>query len=563
MKDANLQLINVKSHRFREFAVFISLILPDVVSYNIFKNLKVMRLKKLSTLMLLVLCAAAFLNAQVYKPDPAVISKIIETGINNSDVEELSFWMTDYSGPRLTASAGGDRGNEIARKKMEEYGFKNVRIEEVREFTRGGWDNLKTYVAMTSPYYTSFSANPVAWTGSTNGAIKGEVILVQINSEADFEKYTGKLKGKIVMLPSTARYQVNYQPLARRYTDEELQNMANPPAQQQQPQGERRTPPTAGAGQGNQANQMSLRRQVTEFLIKEQVGVILNNSGTFNVPRSNGGSHTMGQPEPICQVNLPIEAFGRMERMLAHNVPVEMEIEILNRFNNTNKVFNVVGEIPGSDPKLKDEVVLLGGHIDSWHGSTGAADNASGCIVMMEALRILNASGIKPRRTIRVALWGGEEQGLHGSRGYVEKYLQAAGTRELLPGHEKFQVYFNMDNGTGKFRGVYLQGNEAAKPYFEEWFKPLADMGCSTITMRNTGSTDHVSFDGAGLPGFQFIQDPIEYSRGYHTVMDTYERLIMDDLKHNATVVAVLAYNAAMMDGKFPRKPQPAQQPAR
>jgi len=513
-------------------------------------------------LLVLLAVAASTLQAQVYKPDPAVVGRIIETGMNNSDVEELSFWMTDFAGPRLTASAGGDRGNEIARKKMEEYGFRNIQIEEVREFTRGGWDNYKTYVAMTSPYYTAFAANPVAWTGSTNGAIKGNVVLVQISTEEDFGKYAGKLKGKIVMLPSTARYQASFQPLARRYTDEELQNMANPPAAQQQP-GERRTPPTAGSGPGNIANQMTLRRQITEFLAKEEVGVILNNSGTFNVPRANGGSHTMGQPEPICQVNIPIEAYGRMERMLAHNIPVEMEIEILNRFNNTNKVLNVMGEIPGTDPKLKDEIVLLGGHYDSWHGGTGAADNASGCIVMMEALRILNASGLKPRRTIRVALWGGEEQGLHGSRGYVEKYLMAAGTREILPGHEKFQVYFNMDNGTGKFRGIYLQGNEAAKPYFEEWFKPLADMGCSTITMRNTGSTDHVSFDGAGLPGFQFIQDPIEYNRGYHTVMDTYERLIMDDLKHNATVVALLAYNAAMMDGKFPRKPQPAQQPAR
>jgi len=181
---------------------------------------------------------------------------------------------------------------------------------------------------------------------------------------------------------------------------------------------------------------------------------------------------------------------------------------------------------------------------------------------MMEALRIINAAGIKPKRTIRVALWGGEEQGLHGSRGYVEKYLVAAGTREQLPDFDKFQVYFNMDNGTGKFRGIYLQGNEAAKPVFEEWLKPFAELGCSTITMRNTGSTDHVAFDGVGLPGFQFIQDPIEYSRGYHTVMDTYERLIMDDLKHNSVVVALLAYNAAMMDGKFPRKP-PVEQPQR
>lgn len=509
---------------------------------------------------MVLLCVVSALQAQVYKPDLAIVEKIKNEGLNNSNVEELSFWMTDFTGPRLTASAGNDRGNEIAMKKMQEYGFKNVRIDEVREFTRGGWDNMKNYVAMTKPYYTAFTANPLAWTGSTNGAIKGEVVLVEITTEEDFAKYAGKLKGKIVMLPAAARYQVNFNPLARRYTDEELQNMANPPAQAAQ--GERRTPPT-NRPTVTPGAQVNIRRQITEFLVKEEVGVILNNSGSFNVPRSSGGSHTIGNPEPICQVNLAVEGFGRIQRLLQHNIPVEMEIDIQNRFNATNKVFNVVGEIPGTDPKLKDEVVIMGGHWDAWHGSTGAADNASGCIVMMEALRILNSIGVQPRRTIRVCLWGGEEQGLHGSRGYVEKYLVAAGTREQLPGFDKFQVYFNMDNGTGKFRGIYLEGNEAAKPLFEEWLKPFADMGCSTLTMRSTGSTDHVSFNGAGLPGFQFIQDPIEYSRGYHTIMDTYERLLMEDLSHNAVVVATLAYNAAMMDGKFPRKPQTTQPSAR
>lgn len=519
------------------------------------------------TILFILLGLFTTLQAQVYKPDLAIVEKIKNEGLNNSNIEELSFWLTDYAGPRLTASAGGDRGNETAKKKMEEYGFKNVRIEEVREFSRGGWDNVKTYVAMTKPYYAAFVANPLAWTGSTKGAVKSEVVLVEISTEEDFAKYAGKLKGKVVMLPSPARYQVNYRPLATRYTDEDLEKMANPPVQQAVQAQRQIPPPTAERPQrpANIEGQQNIRRQINEFLVKEEVGAILNNSGSFNVVRSSGGNYNIGDPEPICQVNLSVEAFGRIQRLLQHNIPVEVEVDIQNKFNSTNKVFNVVGEIPGSDPKLRDEIVLLGGHIDSWHGGTGAADNASGCIVMMEALRILNAAGLKPKRTIRVALWGGEEQGLHGSRGYVEKYLVAPATRDKLPGFDKFQVYFNMDNGTGKFRGIYLQGNEGAKALFEEWLKPFADMGCSTVTIRNTGSTDHVSFDGAGLPGFQFIQDDIEYSRGYHTIMDTYERLLMDDLKHNAIVVASLAYNAAMMDGQFPRKPQPAQtdQPVR
>jgi Zn-dependent M28 family amino/carboxypeptidase len=258
-----------------------------------------------------------------------------------------------------------------------------------------------------------------------------------------------------------------------------------------------------------------------------------------------------------------------MERLLKHNVPVMMEIEILNRFIESPKLYNVIGEIPGTDKVLKNEIVLLGAHIDSWHGGTGAADNASGCIVMMEALRILKSIGVAPRRTIRVALWGGEEQGLNGSRGYVEKYLVDRDTREHKPDYDKFAAYFNMDNGSGKYRGIYLQENEMVRPVFEEWLRPFAEMGASTISLRNTGGTDHLSFDAVGLPGFQFIQDEIEYGRGYHTVMDTYERLILSDLRHNAIITASFAYNAAMRDAKLPGKPvlksvqdvQPARRP--
>ncbi len=274
-----------------------------------------MRLRKIAT-MVLMLSITLLLQSQVYKPDAAIVEKIKNEGLNNSTIEELSFWMTDFAGPRLTGSAGGDRGNEIAKKKMEEYGFKNVRIEPVREFTRGGWDNYKTYAAMTKPYYVAFAANPSAWTGSTNGAVKSEVILVDIKTEADFAKYTGKLKGKIVMQPSTATYTVNFKPLATRYTDEELERMANPPATPTQPaqQGNRR-PAGQGAGAGV-AGQVNIRAQITEFLKTEGVGVILVNSGTFNVPRSSGGNYKIGDPEPICQVALPIEAFGRMQRLL-------------------------------------------------------------------------------------------------------------------------------------------------------------------------------------------------------------------------------------------------------
>jgi Zn-dependent M28 family amino/carboxypeptidase len=302
--------------------------------------------------------------------------------------------------------------------------------------------------------------------------------------------------------------------------------------------------------------QRQLRTKIGELLKSEGVAVILNSAGTYNIPRSTGTGYNSGDPEPVPELNLPIEAHGRMERLIRKEVPVEMEIEILNKFIPAPKVYNVIGEIPGTDKLLKNEVVLIGAHYDSWHGGTGAADDASGCLVMMEALRILKSLNVAPRRTIRIALWGGEEQGMYGSRGYVDKYLVDPKTNENKPDFNGFAAYFNMDNGSGRYRGIYLQQNEMVRPIFEQWLEPFESLGCSTITLRNTGGTDHQSFDRYGLPAFQFIQDEIEYGRGYHTVMDTYERLVMTDLRVNAIITATFAYNAAMRDQKLPRKPE-------
>lgn len=506
-----------------------------------------MEIKRLITGGFLFMLFSVSLSAQTEKTDLTMIYRIKQEGMRNSAIEDLAFGLTDLTGPRLTGSTGGSRGNEWAKKKMEELGFQNVRLEEAGDFSRGGWDNLKAYAAMTAPYYSNFACNPVAWTGSTAGVIRSEVILMDVKNEADLEKYKGKIRGKIVMMPSTSNYQVSYEPLAHRYSEEELEQLAMADSRQ----GRRPMP-------GDYAQYMAqraLRTLITELIKSEGAAVILNNSGTFNVPRSGSVSYKAGDPEPLAELNLSTEAHGRMERLIRNNVKVEMEIEIQNRFFASPKVYNVIGEIPGTDKLLKNEVVLIGAHLDSWHGGTGAADNASGCIVMMEALRILRSLGVSPRRTIRIALWGGEEQGLFGSRGYANTYLADAQTKAHKPDFDKFAVYFNMDNGSGKYRGIYLQGNDMARPIFEEWFRPFEDMGASTITIRNTGGTDHQSFDGLGLPAFQFIQDEIEYDRGYHTVMDTWERLSLDDLRHNAIITASFAYNAAMRDARIPVKP--------
>lgn len=497
------------------------------------------------------LCLITFLPvallSQTEKVDLSIVYKIKQEGLKNSSIEELAYGLTDFSGSRLTGSSGNTRGNEWAKKKMEELGFQNVRIEEGREFSRGGWDNLKAYAAMTSPYYINFACNPVAWTGSTNGLIKAGVVLLDVKTASDLENYKGKLKDKIVMMPSASTYEMNFDPLATRFTDEQLKQLTVVDSRP----GNRRPP----FDPASFAAQRELRAKMMELIRNEGAAAILSNDGSFNVPRSNREDYKAGDPEPVAELNLPVEAYGRMERLLKHQVQVEMEVEISNRFFECNKTYNVIGEIPGTDKLLKNEVVLLGAHIDSWHGGTGAADNASGCIVMMEALRILKNIGVTPRRTVRVALWGGEEEGFLGSRGYADKYLADRETKEHKPDFDKFAAYFNMDNGSGKYRGIFIQENDMVRPIFEEWMKPFADMGFATIANRNTGGTDHLTFDALGLPGFQFIQDRLEYGRGYHTMMDTYERLVMDDLRQNAIITASFAYNAAMRDAKLPGKP--------
>ncbi len=486
--------------------------------------------------------------SQDYSIDPEIVYKIKQEVRKNSQIEELSFWFTDFVGPRVTASQGKKNADAFAKKKMEEMGFENVVIEEVRKFDRGGWDNLRTYIAMTQPYYANFAATPKAWTGSTEGEIKGSVVLVEIKEEKDFEKYKGQLAGKIVLIPSESSYEPSFEAYSSRHDDESLAKL------EEESYAKRRRTWDYAAWRKRRA----FRTKVGKFLKDEGVAVVLNSSGKFNVVGSGSVRYKSGDPYPIPEVNLPLEAHGRMQRLLKHNVDVQIEVDIKNQFIKSPQATNVMAEIPGTDPELKDEIVLIGGHYDSWHGGTGAADNASGCIVMMEALRILKALDIQPRRTIRVALWGGEEQGLNGSRGYVEKYLREPKKNKLLKGYEKFAAYFNMDNGTGKFRGIYCQENEMVKPIFEEWIKPFESMGMTTVTIRNTGGTDHLAFNALGLPAFQFIQDRIEYGRGYHSNMDTYERLIMGDLKHNSIVVAAFVYQAAMRDEMLPRKPYEA-----
>lgn len=474
---------------------------------------------------------------------PAEKSTLIkDEAFNNSSVDSLSQFFTDQLGPRLAASKSKLRAESLVVEQLKKIGIKDPKVVFAHKFDKGGWDNHRTYVAMTSPYYCSFAGNPVAWTGSTNGEVKGECIVLDAETPADLKKFSGKLKGKVVLMPVTQTYEISFRPLARRYSEEDLDNMTK----------DNRPRKRWGRPRGVTSN---LNQMIDSMIQAEKPLAIVKGSGTFNVTGSRGAKYKAGSPERVPEIMLPIEDHGRMVRLIKGGTPVEMELDIKNEFSDNQQINNVIAEIPGTDPKLKDEVVLIGAHLDSWHGGTGAADNAAGCVVMTEALRILNQLDLKPRRTIRLALWGGEEQGLYGSRGYANLNLFDPEKKKVLDGYDDFTIYMNMDFGSGRFKGVYFENNDRAAEFFKTWSQPLESLGFSTFSPSKVGSTDHVSFSSLGLPAYQFIQDPLEYGRTYHTPMDTYERLATDDLKINAAIVAWLAYSAAMDPERIPLMP--------
>ena len=503
-------------------------------------------MKKSIFLLLAAFIANTALQAQTCLSNDLAY-RIKNEGFANSKMEELAQFMTDDLGPRLAASQLKLRSEKMVIDKLTELGLSNARVEFASDFTKGGWDNQMNYVAMTEPYYCSFSANPKAWSGSTNGLVSGECVLVDIQKKEDIEKYKGKLNGKIVVMPATQTYEMKFTPLATRITEEQLEELEK---DSRATSNNRRR-----FAMGDRLAARELQQAISNLLKEENVLAIVSGGGTFNVPSSRGVQYKVGDPEPTPEIILTIENHGRMARMLSKGEKVSMELNIKNVFTDNQRINNVIAEIPGTDPKLKNEIVLIGGHLDSWHGGTGGADNASGCVVMMEALRIIKALGIQPKRTIRIALWGGEEQGLYGSRGYADTYLYDSKKRKALAGYDKFALYLNMDNGSGRFRGIYLEENDQAVPFFEAWKKPIESLGFKTLTLRKTGGTDHMSFTRLGLPAYQFIQDDLEYDRTYHTVMDTYERLSISDLKTDAVIVAWLALNAAMDSERIPVLP--------
>ena len=487
-------------------------------------------------------------------------AKIRKEGLDNSKVMELAFQLTDVSGSRLTNSPGFLRAANWAKNELTKMGLANALLEPWGDFGKG-WEQTRCYVAMTAPYYTPIVAIPRAWTGSTSGKkmISSDVVLIKAKDSAELvQKYSGKLKDKIVMVYSKDTLRPSFTADADRFTDVQLEKMANS------------KPDTARRQQGNlspeqlaaRRQQQSLQRQMDGFYKHEKPALVLSmngrgNDGTLFV--QNGGSYIKDSASYYAWVMLSSDDYLRVQRLVDAGEQVQIEADVKTKFYDTDiKGYNVVAEIPGTDPILKNEIVMLGGHLDSWQGATGATDNAAGCAVMMEVLRIIKATGLQPKRTIRIALWSGEEQGLLGSRNYVKNHFADPADMILKPDHEKISAYYNLDNGTGKVRGIYLQGNKEAGPIFAKWLEPFYDLDAKTITIDNTGGTDHQAFDAIGIPGFQFIQDVLEYdTRTHHTNMDTYDHLVPADLKQAATVIASFVYNTSQLEQKIPRKELP------
>lgn len=493
--------------------------------------------------------------------DYDAIYRIKDEGFQRSQVMEVASYLTDVYGPRLTGSPNIKNAADWTVKKLAEWGAANPRIEEWPTTFGRGWVNERYSANVVSPTPWPIAGLPKAWTPGTDGAVTAEVVYAPLETEKDLEAWKGKLKGTIVLAVPMREVKPSFDPLAKRYTDKDLEELEA-------------IDPKGGDQRRYDMSQFAFTRKRLQFLIDEGVLAIFEpgrgDGGTFFVQQ--GGAYTttptpgpmgMGGMYPVnapTQVVLAIEHYGRIARTLEKKVPVTVELNIQNTFYDNAPGFNVLAELPGTDKA--DEIVMIGGHFDSWHGATGATDNAVGSAITLEALRILKASGVKLRRTVRLGLWGGEEQGLLGSRAYVKAHVADRETMQLKGDHAKISAYYNVDNGTGAIRGVYLQGNDAVAPIFETWMTPFHNLGMTMLTSRSTGGTDHLSFDAVGVPGFQFVQDPVEYeTRTHHSNQDSYERLQAADMMKNAVIVASFVYETANRDAKLPRKPLPKPQP--
>ena len=516
-------------------------------------------MKQISAALLLIAATAVF---AADTPDLQMQTRIRTEGFRNSKVMDIASGLMDFVGPRLTGSPNMKRANDWTRDKLTEFGLSNAHLEAWTPFPRG-WSYQLCTVRLVSPDVQQLWALPRAWTPGTNGAVRGKLVKVKLETKEDLEKNKGKLGGKIVLMGDPKEIKPHEQPQFARYNEKTLADVA-----------QYETPGRPRFTREEAVRRRDFGRALRAFLAEEKpIATIEPGTGDFGTFIVQGaGSFRTNEQYPVPAITMSDEHYGRLARLLDQGKDPEIELNVETTYYDNPTVYNTIAEIPGGDKT--NEIVMIGGHLDSWHGGTGATDNGAGVVAAMEAVRILKAIGITPRRTIRIGLWTGEEEGLLGSRAYVAQHFasrpeppederdlpsalrRTRGPLTIKPEHATLAGYFNLDNGTGKVRGIYTQENAAVRPIFEAWIEPLKDLGVTTVTMRNTGGTDHLSFDDVGLPGFQFIQDEIEYSsRTHHTNYDVYERLQRDDLMQAAVVMATFVWEAANRPEMLPRKP--------
>lgn len=519
----------------------------------------------------LQLATAAPLAAAEEAVDLEIATRIRQEAFARSQVMDLARELTDGFGPRLTASPEAERANAWAKEKLASWGLVNAQLEPWGPFGEG-WSMERAAAHQTKPWAAPLTVVPRAWAPGTDGPVRGLAVVAKIESEEDMTAQKGKLAGKVLLIGEVVPIPLGDKPTLDRYTEQELDEL-----EAFDTAGRRAMDP---ARRAQFMRRFALRNKIAAFLVAEKVLAVLEPAGTAGQVSTTGGRPREKGDPGVPWLHVRAEQWNRLARLAQAGREVEVEVDVKVKFTAPETMpTNVLADLPGSDKR--GEMVMLGGHIDSWHAGTGAADNAAGVAVAMEAVRILKSLGLTPKRTIRVALWSGEEQGLLGARAYVAKHLASrppappasdtppwmqrpTGPLTVLPGHALVSAYFNFDNGGGKIRGIYAQQNVAAAKLFERWLEPYHDLGATAVTLRDTGSTDHMAFDDVGVPGFQFIQDEVEYeSRMHHRNLDEYDRLQEADLKQAAAVMAGFVWQAANRPDRLPRKPMPKDPPAR
>jgi hypothetical protein len=511
--------------------------------------------------------------------DQATIAKIRGEAITNSQAMETHWWLSEGLGPRPTGSPGYQAAADWAMKKFNEWGLKNVHVER---FPFGqGWTIDRFSAHLLTPQPQPLIGMPRWYSGSTNGTVTSDVVYVKAANEADLAKYRGQLTGKIVVLQATRPVRMLEDRVVLRMNDADwAEAMKLPEPRAMGAQGAQGARGARGA-QGAVMTPQQFQALVQRFLLAEGAAVVLDRGSDNDLSAGgsdlswqtqrvdggtifpgNGGSRDPNAPKQVPSATLAVEHYNRIIRLLEHGQPVRMEVNIQTKFypetNPEGNAFNIIAEIPGTD--LANEVVIMGAHFDSYPYATGATDNATGSAAMIEAVRVIQKLGLKPRRTIRLCLWAAEEQGLLGSRAYVARHYWDAATKKPKPEQANVQAYFNLDNGTGRILGIWGQNNTGALKNFEQWGQALKDLGWKNVSPRSVSQTDHGSFEEAGIPGFQFIQERLEYnSRTHHSNMDTFDHVQPDDVKQQGAVAAVFAWNAANAPERLPRKPALAQ----